>query len=92
MLLKHKFTPYFRATEIKVKCRSCNSGHRRYCSMNIDGKHQQKRLFLHLKLILIKSMVQWLPSVSIFNDSPLQIKEFLMVFHGHWNDQGLTTP
>lgn len=46
MLLKHKFTPYFRATEIKVKCGSCSLERRRYLSMNIDRKHQEKRLLI----------------------------------------------
>lgn len=40
MLLKHKFAPYFRATAMKVKCRSCHSGHKRYLLMNVAAESE----------------------------------------------------
>ena len=55
MLLKQKFVPYFRATEMKVKCRSCHSGHGRYLPLNMDGKQKRGQHLLYPKLLIMIS-------------------------------------
>lgn len=77
MLLKHEFAPYSRATEMKVKCGSCHSGHIRYLPMNMDGNTSRKSISFFHKVIIIKKNV-WCNNClmfSIFNDPRLQVNK-----------------
>lgn len=66
-------------TEMKVKCRACHSGHKRYLPMNMDEKPRVRNSTVFTqKLIMIKKRKGCCNDClmfSTFNDSPLQINK-----------------